>query len=68
MPDVKTNTSSGSSTPNSEFTSTRNPLFKWIITKDGSAVNNVKFSPCGCYLAVVTQVSFQIYFTNNRFE
>jgi len=68
VPDVKTNTSSGSSTPNSEFTSTRNPLFKWIITKDGSAVNNVKFSPCGCYLAVVTQNGFLRVFHHEDFE
>ena len=36
--------------------SANNPLYKWVVAKDGSAVNNMEFSPCGKYLAVVTQV------------
>ena len=34
-----------------------NPLFKWVISTDNTAVHSFKFSPCGQYLAVVTQVS-----------
>ena len=49
--------SNGSSEAGSDaLPSANNPLYKWVVTKDGSAVNNVEFSPCGKYLAVVTQV------------
>jgi len=48
--------------------SANNPLYKWVVAKDGSAVNNMEFSPCGKYLAVVTQNGFLRVFDHASFR
>jgi len=48
--------------------SVNNPMYKWVITKDGSAVNNMEFSPCGRDLAVVTQNGFLRVFDHSDFR
>lgn len=37
---------------------TRNPLYRWVIGSEGSSINEFAFSPCGQYLAVVSQDGF----------
>nr|XP_027203124.1 WD repeat-containing protein 20-like [Dermatophagoides pteronyssinus] len=36
----------------------RNPIFRWSIGSNQSAINEFSFSPCGKYLAIVSQDGF----------
>nr|CAD7427906.1 unnamed protein product [Timema monikensis] len=38
--------------------STRNPLYRWVIGADNCCINEFAFSPCGTYLAIVSQDGF----------
>lgn len=38
--------------------STRNPLYRWIIGENGNSLNEFSFSPCGKFLATVSQDGF----------
>lgn len=48
--------------------STRNPLYRWLIGLDGSAINEFAFSPCGANLAVVSQDGFLRVFHYDTME
>lgn len=46
--------------------STRNPMHRWLIGND--SINEFAFSPCGLYLAVVSQDGFLRVFNYNEME
>ncbi|KAL1110273.1 hypothetical protein AAG570_008350 [Ranatra chinensis] len=48
--------------------STRNPLYRWVIGNEGVSINEFAFSPCGDYLAVVSQDGFLRVFHYDTME
>ncbi|XP_014249942.1 WD repeat-containing protein 20 [Cimex lectularius] len=48
--------------------STRNPLYRWVIGNEGVSINEFAFSPCGTYLAVVSQDGFLRVFYYDTME
>ncbi|XP_026274464.1 WD repeat-containing protein 20 isoform X1 [Frankliniella occidentalis] len=48
--------------------STRNPLYRWVLGSDGCCINELAFSPCGSYLAVVSQDGFLRVFHYDTME
>ncbi|XP_014280346.1 WD repeat-containing protein 20 isoform X1 [Halyomorpha halys] len=48
--------------------STRNPLYRWVIGNEGVSINEFAFSPCGSYLAIVSQDGFLRVFHYNTME
>lgn len=48
--------------------STRNPLYRWVIGPDNCCINEMAFSPCGSYLAVVSQDGFLRVFHYDTME
>ena len=48
--------------------STRNPLYRWVIGSEGCCINEFAFSPCGAYLAVVSQDGFLRVFHYDTME
>nr|XP_018669722.1 WD repeat-containing protein 20 isoform X4 [Ciona intestinalis] len=46
---------SSTSNTNGNGVGTGNPLCRWTMTTDGSGVHNFSFSPCGRFIAIVTQ-------------
>lgn len=47
---------------------TRNPMYRWLIGYDNNTINEFAFSPCGIYLAVVTQDGFLKIFHYDKME
>lgn len=48
--------------------SSRNPMYRWVIGCDGSCINEFEFSPCGLYLAVVSQDGFLRVFDYEKMD
>lgn len=48
--------------------STRNPLYRWVIGNEGVSINEFSFSPCGNYLAIVSQDGFLRVFHYDTME
>uniref|UniRef100_A0A023F3K8 Putative wd40 protein dmr-n9 n=1 Tax=Triatoma infestans TaxID=30076 RepID=A0A023F3K8_TRIIF len=48
--------------------STRNPLYRWVIGNEGVSINEFAFSPCGTYLAIVSQDGFLRVFHYDTME
>lgn len=46
----------------------RNPLYKWVFTTENCCINEFCFSPCGTYLAIVSQDGFLRVFNYEAME
>lgn len=47
---------------------TRNPMCRWIIGYNYNSINEFEFSPCGIYLATVSQDGFLRVFHYDKME
>ncbi|XP_050529545.1 WD repeat-containing protein 20 [Daktulosphaira vitifoliae] len=48
--------------------SSRNPVYRWLIGCESNSINEFEFSPCGLYLAIVSQDGFLRVFNYEKME
>ncbi|CAK8680017.1 unnamed protein product [Clavelina lepadiformis] len=62
------NTTISSPNSNGSTATQRNPVYKWVMSTDGSGVNAFEFSPCDKFVAVVTQSGYLRIIDHSTFD